>query len=159
MTLKMRLLARMECAPDTGCWLWEGCTSDGYGIIGIGKSGIMRVHRASYEIHVGPIPEGMTLDHLCRVRNCMNPRHMEVVTRGENVLRGMGRSAQNARKTECVHGHEFTPENTYIELGSGKRSCRMCRPRKNRNYYHKHRQKILMEKRGQRGAAQNRRLV
>lgn len=67
----------------------------------------------------------MTLDHLCRNRLCVNPEHLEVVSRGENVLRGVGVTAENKRKTHCAHGHEFTTENTY-RYGN-KRHCRTCR--------------------------------
>src|SRR3990167_8297165 len=91
------------------CWIWTaGRTSRGYGSL----QGRL-AHRAAYEFLVGPIPAGMTVDHLCRVRHCINPAHMEIVERGENVLRGHGITAMNKRKTRCLHGHLFTPTNTY----------------------------------------------
>ena len=79
----------------------------------------------AYELLVGPIPEYLTLDHLCRVRNCVNPAHLEPVTSAENILRGMSSPAQNARKTECLNGHAFTVENTLINV-IGARVCRTC---------------------------------
>ena len=127
--LRDRILERVEISPS-GCWLWKLALRKGYGAIGIGslKDGSRRnavVHRIAYEVFVGPIPEGLTIDHLCRVRNCVNPAHLEPVTNGENVLRGQGVSAQHARKTHCIHGHAFTEANTYIRKGGG-RTCREC---------------------------------
>lgn len=107
-----------------GCWLWSAArTADGYGNIKVdGKA--RRAHRLAYELSVGEIPAGLDLDHLCRNRSCVNPDHLEPVTRRENVLRGDGLAALRAKQTHCKSGHEFTPENTYT--GSGGRSCRRC---------------------------------
>lgn len=106
-----------------GCWLWTAGLNDcGYGWFnpGAGMSPV-RAHRWAYEQIVGPIPEGLDLDHLCRVRNCVNPEHLEPVTRRENVQRGwVGRIP-----AECPHGHEYTPANTYTYRG--KRQCKACR--------------------------------
>ncbi len=110
-------------SPD-GCWDWTGGrTWNDYGRFSY-KTKSHRAHRAMYEILVGPIPEGMTLDHLCRNRGCVNPEHLEPVTLGENVLRGVGLTAQNARKTHCVNGHLFDEANTY--WGRLGRACRAC---------------------------------
>jgi hypothetical protein len=76
------------------------------------------------ELFVGPIPEGLVIDHLCRNRGCINPTHMEPVTNAENVLRGEGPTAVNARKTHCKRGHPFDDVNTYVYAKG--RACRMC---------------------------------
>ena len=105
-----------------GCWLWTGTLGRG----GYGRWKRIYVHRTSYEMLVGPIPEGLSLDHLCRVRNCVNPDHLEPVTHRENVLRGTGPTSVNATKTHCVHGHPFDAVNTIIR-SNGDRDCRECR--------------------------------
>jgi len=91
---------------------------------GYGKLGGKGAHRAVYELAIGPIPEGLTIDHLCRNRRCINPLHMEAVTRKVNTLRGIGPSAMHARQTHCRRGHGFTPSNTYLR--NGMRHCRKC---------------------------------
>ncbi len=105
------------------CWLWTAYTMpNGYGQFRY--EGRMRLaHRLSYEWLIGPIPTGLQLDHLCRVRHCVNPAHLEPVTTRINLLRGEGFSAANARKTHCINGHEFTRDNTR----SWKDSIRICR--------------------------------
>lgn len=108
-----------------GCWLWGGFTEPkGYGRFQVGGAARL-AHRISYELHVGPIPDGLVLDHLCRVRNCVNPEHLEPVTSRENTLRGETPAAANVTKTHCLRGHEFTAENTRATLKGG-RSCRAC---------------------------------
>lgn len=113
-------------APFLGpCWLWTPPPDpSGYGIINIGGVNT-RAHRWSYEQENGTIPEGMVIDHLCRVRSCVNPAHLELVTLEENILRGFGPTAVNARKAECIHGHPLEGENLMINR-SGGRQCRTC---------------------------------
>ena len=110
---------------EDGCWLWLGYVDKkGYGVIGVGNRKLSKAHRYSYERFVGPIPDGLQLDHLCRVRNCVNPNHLEPVTNRENVIRG------NAARPEikiCKNGHEFTESNTYIHPKRGNRQCKKCR--------------------------------
>lgn len=108
------------------CWLWAASLhGGGYGqFFWDGRKQL--AHRLAYELLVGPIPEDLTIDHLCRVRRCVNPSHMEPVTRAENVLRGVGIAAQRARQTSCTHEHPFTPENTYF-TPKGTRVCIACR--------------------------------
>ena len=105
-----------------GCWLWMACSSTGYGRYLL--NGRLRLaHRVAYELCVGPIPEGLTIDHLCRTRHCVNPAHFEVVTGRVNTQRGNCR--YNAQKTHCPQGHPYDAENTYKRMG-GKRGCRIC---------------------------------
>jgi hypothetical protein len=114
--------------PNTGCWLWFRCTlANGYGQLG--SSGRRYyAHRLSYELLVGTIPDGLTIDHLCRTRCCVNPSHMEVVTIKVNTNRGFSPPALNSRKTHCINGHEFNESNTAHWKGwdLGKRRCREC---------------------------------
>jgi hypothetical protein len=107
------------------CWPWGG-SRDRYGYGKMSAFGVhVRVYRYSYELLVGPIPEGLTIDHLCRNPPCVNPDHLEAVTNKENILRSDSPSAINARKTHCIHGHEFTEANTYVSR-QGVRTCRTC---------------------------------
>jgi hypothetical protein len=123
MTPIEKVMSRVEMTPE--CWLWTGARNHyGYGIINIQK----KIHRVAYEHFLGPIPEALVIDHLCRVRHCVNPEHLEAVTFRENVLRGDSGPARNARKTHCDKGHPLTGDNlTIIEVG-GRRSrrCRAC---------------------------------
>lgn len=113
------------CKTGT-CWLWQAYVDErGYGTYRL--AGRMRkAHRVAYELAVGPIPEGMVIDHLCRVRHCVNPTHLEVVTNDENVRRGL-QGEWGKSKTHCPHGHAYTPENTYYRPDDGCRGCRECR--------------------------------
>lgn len=118
-----RYLSR--CIEDeNSCWLWPGAKTDGYGVVNI-KGKMNRLHRLVYQTLVGSIPDDLQLDHLCRVRNCCNPAHVEPVTHKVNSLRGVGTPAMNAVKTHCSRGHEFTEENTRI-TSEGWRNCRRC---------------------------------
>lgn len=111
LTTEERFWAKVE-KTDT-CWLWTACTfRGGYGSFWFdGK--LVRAHRFAYELLISPIPRGLQLDHLCRVRACVNPVHLEPVTGRENVLRGEGPTAFNALKTHCAHGHLLDEVNTY----------------------------------------------
>lgn len=106
------------------CWLWTAWTDpDGYGYFRDGPRKV-GAHRWAYARWVEAIPAHLEIDHLCRVRNCVNPEHLEAVTRRENTLRSESFTAVNARKTHCPRGHAYTPENTYIYRRS--RHCRAC---------------------------------
>lgn len=124
--LPERITAKVR-VTDRGCWEWTGCTNGlGYGQVSVDKK-MRYVHRVAYELLVGPLVPGMEIDHLCRVRGCLNPEHLEPVTHRQNTLRGDTVTAANARKTHCVNGHAFTPENTYTTPVTGWRRCRACR--------------------------------
>jgi hypothetical protein len=113
---------------ENGCWLWRlYVRPNGYGQVAIGKPGIAYVHRAAHEAWKGPIPDGLQIDHLCRVRSCCNPEHLEAVTGRVNVLRGTGFSAQHAVATACPAGHPYDDANTYLRPGRYGRDCRSCR--------------------------------
>ena len=118
---------------DNGCWEWTAAKRGGYGVFGLGtrSDGLIRAHRYAYAELVGPIPEGLQLDHLCRNRPCVNPEHLEPVTGRENTLRGESPQAQNARKTHCPRGHAYDLLNTYSG-GKGGRQCDICRKERDR---------------------------
>lgn len=122
----LRFIEKVDEA-ENGCWIWTATTSrGGYGMFMLDK--LRAAHRVSYMNFVGPIPDGMDLDHLCRVRHCVNPQHLEPVTAWENWNRGTNPAAVNSRKTHCIRGHEFTPENT-ITRRNGGRGCKACSQR------------------------------
>lgn len=114
----------------TPCRIFTGTKWDGYGHIKVetdGRRVNVSAHRITYVHYMGPIPEGLELDHLCRQRDCCEVTHLEAVTHLENVRRGESPSARHARKTHCIRGHEFTPENTAMERVSGRRPYRRCK--------------------------------
>lgn len=118
----------------TPCWVWQlSKNSDGYGNLWVDGS-CKKAHRVYYEDHVGPIPDGLQIDHLCRVRICVNPEHLEPVTSRENSLRGITIAARNVSRAHCPNGHEYTPENTKVRNGHW-RSCRECHREQGRLAY------------------------
>ena len=124
-SLPFRFSNKVRVNPKTGCWEWTAARlSDGYGQFWLqGKH--VSAHRFAWRALVSSIPEGMTLDHLCRVRYCVNPAHLEAVSLRENILRGESPSAQNARAARCPQGHPFDLFNTYF-CPDGSRCCRTC---------------------------------
>lgn len=133
-------------APHLGpCWLWTGYLhspeAGGYGRLTVDGREVL-AHRYAYELLVGPIPGGLPLDHLCRVTLCVNPAHLEPVTHAVNIHRGFSIQAFNARKTHCIRGHEFTPENTLIRPEGGRR-CRICTRRTQAAYKQRQREAAM----------------
>lgn len=124
------------------CWVWLAAIKpDGYAAFWVSAARKTRsAHLVLYEATHGAVPSGLTLDHLCRNRACVNPAHLEVVTRGENVLRGIGPTAVNARKTHCPKNHPLQGENLYVD-GNGKRSCLICRAATARAWFERNRLK------------------
>lgn len=119
-------LARHIAVCPTGCWVWGGSfMKNRYGTITYGRLTVngktVLAHRHIYEMFVGPVRPELTLDHKCRVRLCVNPDHLEPVTMKENILRGFGPPAINARKTTCNAGHPFKYYSTIRE-----RRCLVC---------------------------------
>lgn len=144
--VKPQLAERIEpkIHRTEGCWLWTGrIDRAGYGTLG-SRKGTSMAYRLAYEAWIGPVPDGLELDHACRTadktclggsscphRRCVNPAHLEPVTRAENARR-----SAPAQKSECVNGHAYTPENTYFKPAKsrGRRDCRACGRERTRRY-------------------------
>ena len=147
-------LNRISCPKLSGCWYWTGGHDrTGYGICRQnGKNAY--AHRVAYEILIGPIPEGLEIDHLCRQPSCVNPKHMEPVTRRENILRGTGFPAQNAKRTHCPKGHSYSGNNLFID-SQNRRYCRACRADRTRRWRAKIQMKYGESLRSMRKAGKN----
>jgi hypothetical protein len=129
--ISVRNWSRIEGTAE-GCWLWTGAlTADGYGRVRVSRSRLMLTHRLFFLALVGPIPGDLQLDHICRVRHCVNPAHLEVVTLQENVRRGMAGARQRAR-THCPSGHPYSGSN--LRIGPYGRACRTCNNAAARRY-------------------------
>jgi hypothetical protein len=119
----------LKTAVSDGCWLWTGrLRPDGYAQISV-NGRYMLAHRLAWMLEKGAVPTGLELDHLCGMRHCVRIEHLEPVTHAENVHRGRAAEVAAARmlaRTHCKHGHEFSPDNTYINC-LGKRVCNACR--------------------------------
>jgi hypothetical protein len=127
--LPPRFWSKVEVDGETGCWLWTASKKrDGYGRFHFGGKNRL-AHRVAYEALVGEIPKGLVTDHLCRVRQCVNPEHLEPVTDRENVLRGDTIIARQVAQTHCVHGHALAGDNVRLHRSRG-RVCRACERRR-----------------------------
>jgi len=107
---------------ENGCWEWIGARAPN----GYGRFRHTAAHRVTYEMHRGPIPEGLTLDHLCRNKGCVNPDHLEAVVLRENIVRGTSPAAARAKQTHCKHGHPLSGDNVQRQRKTGRR-CGICR--------------------------------
>lgn len=113
----------------SSCWLWIASQNGvGYGRFAINRK-LKLAHRVAYEMLISKIPKGLVLDHLCRVRHCVNPDHLEPVTHGVNISRGVF-----SKRTSCKNGHEYTEENTYYHPSTNFRECRKCMRAWAKNY-------------------------
>lgn len=134
--LPERILAKIVRIPECGCWVWEGSISGyGYGETWWNNSKKF-IHVLMHELFVGEVPDGFKVDHLCRVRCCCNPEHLEAVTHAENVKRGTGWQhvvEKHKAATHCQRGHPWIEENTYVEP-NGKRRCLECKRMRLRNW-------------------------
>ena len=131
-----RFLMKASIRLDGSCWEWDaGRFSSGYGAFRApdfdGRHRLQRAHRYAYEAFVGRVPADLDLDHLCRNRACVNPAHLEPVTRKVNVRRGL---EARGLSTHCNRGHAFTSENT-IARKNGRRACRLCKKARAAAYY------------------------
>lgn len=145
-----RFWAKVDKRGPDECWPWLGGTErSGYGYVRIAYDGarFSKAHRFAYHVSVGPIPRDLDLDHVCHTRDencragndcphrrCCNPAHLEPVTERTNVLRSRTGSADNARKTHCIHGHELSGDNLIIRSDGGRR-CRECKRASSRREY------------------------
>ena len=131
---KLRILLKIKINKINGCWMWNGSISPkGYGQIHY-KGTTITAHRLSYILFIGSLTPGLELDHLCRNRGCVNPKHLEEVTHHENCKRGEA-GKYNTIKTHCPKGHEYSKKNTRIQRGG--RLCIECRRVQSLNNYYK----------------------
>jgi len=147
MDIQSRFEAKIDVDYD-GCWLWNACISaEGYGRFGV-DGRIWFAHRYAYELYNGPIPIGLEVDHLCRIKNCVNPAHLEAVTHRENVLRGDSpiiSGQYNKVKTHCKNGHSYSGSNLKFYRnghGSFARICRSCKNASAVRSYHKKKKEV-----------------
>jgi hypothetical protein len=125
--MTVEVLRRGVVLSENGCWLWQRTLKDaGYGYIKYEGKGWF-VHRLAWTLVNGPIPDGLEVDHICYVRNCLNPEHLQLATHQENSAR-----RRNALGATCRAGHDLVPPNLYVAPGTRKRKCRICRS----NYSH-----------------------
>ena len=129
-----RFSKHVNIPDEHGCMLWTAARgANGYGRFGLKVNERWRAfiaHRLAYEHFVGPVPRGLELDHLCRNRACINPTHLEPVTRWENIMRGQSVSAKHAAKTHCPRGHPYAGSN--LRVTEQGRQCKACQREKYR---------------------------
>lgn len=141
-----RVFDKIQTDTSTGCWMWTASVSGGggYGQVWVGANGpgspMRAAHIVVWELLVGPVPDGLQLDHLCRVRRCCNPSHLEPVTQAENIRRGVSPPAVNARKSVCPKGHPLSQR-------SGGRYCATCNRERVKGYAERGRPTYLARRR------------
>ena len=128
--IQQRILARVSVEDrghETRCWISDrNASPKGYTRISVGRK-TWFTHRLAYTVFVGPIPDDMVTDHLCRVHACCNPDHLEPVASRTNILRGVGVAATNASRSTCVNGHDLVGDNVYNPPKRPRsRLCRTC---------------------------------
>ena len=143
---KVQFIGPVPNGQSEPCWLWLGTkTTKGYGTFWTGSKQAL-VHRWNYERHVGPIPARHQVDHLCKVRNCVNPTHLEAVTGAVNNARSESPTALNARMEVCKFGHPLTPENLHpCYTRMGQRRCWICVKQRQAEYRERKRQRKQRE--------------
>lgn len=148
-----RFWAKVDVEPGQ-CWEWTAARgAHGHGVFNPGTRQV-KAYRYAWEILVGPIPDGLVLDHLCRNPPCVNPDHLEPVTPRENWRRGYHSTSINARRTHCVNGHPFDDANTIAHEANGYgRRCKTCGIERARRYQRKNRE-LLAARSAARRAAQ-----
>lgn len=130
---RLELFKKKFKVDDSGCWLWQAADNGaGYGQFWIGSKNVL-AHRWSYEHFKGPIPEGLHVDHLCKVTKCVNPEHLEAVTQFENIRRGSPWKWKSEHITHCPKGHPYSGKNLYLNP-FGRKVCMTCKNRANREY-------------------------
>lgn len=130
-----QFLERVQVGGADECWPWLGASFETHGNR-YGTCGSADLaHRVSFEMHNGPLADGLVVDHICRNGLCVNPSHLEAVTNVENIMRGNGTPAVNARKTHCKSGHPLEGNNLRRRR-DGRRVCRTCEKERNAARYH-----------------------
>lgn len=128
-SMAVRFWAKVQRDDADGCWEWLSKRDHGgYGRFNLSRSRSRAAHRVAYELTMGPIPDGLTIDHLCRNRGCVNPAHLEPVTQRENVRRGLAPALGRARNNNldrCPAGHPYSGLNLF-HRDRGWRGCRTC---------------------------------
>lgn len=139
-SIRDRFWKKVSVSDNSSCWNWNAAKfGNGYGhfVIGKGKGRNKLSHRVAFEIYFGKISKGMVLDHKCKNKSCVNPYHLEQVTKRENTMRGDNPASRNNRKTHCIHGHPLSGDNLYV--WRNQRHCKICRNNIVENSRRKHR--------------------
>lgn len=133
MPARLRFIEKISIVDDWSCWEWTASrTPQGYGRFMLPRFGCTTAQRVAYALFVGDLRPGLTIDHRCRNRGCVNPRHLEAVPHRVNILRGNGACARNARRTRCLKGHP-------LAQGRTQRFCPTCKREEGREWMRRHR--------------------